>query len=147
MKIIGFEITGARLAAGVLALAGAAALGACSFHAGTDSGGGCDDPKITGGMKSALEASTKQPIASISNVQTITKTDTGGTCKMHITATDGEEADVSYKLTKNGDDMKYESTDITQTKLAGGAPATPAAAPAAADAGAAPAAPAGDDKQ
>jgi hypothetical protein len=128
------KTTRARTALTILAAAGAvAALSACSSKPQL---GTCDDPKIQAGLKSGLEQSTKQPIASISNVVTVSKTDTSATCKMHITATDGEEADIGYKLTLDGTNTKYETTDVNQTKGATAAPAAAAsdqAAPAGGD--------------
>jgi hypothetical protein len=121
---------------------GAAMLSSCSPQLAT-----CDNPQLQTALRSGLEQRTHLTITSISDIQSVSRTPTNGSCTVRVAFSDGEEAVYTYTLTLAGTMTNFLVTAVNQTHGPNGAPPPSAAADtnaASADNSAAPAASEGD---
>ena len=124
-------------------LLGAAMLSSCAPQLAT-----CDNQQLQTALRSGLEQRTHLTITSVSDIQSVSRTPTGGSCTVRVAFSDGEEAVYTYTLTLAGSMTNFLVTAVNQTHGPNGSP-PPAAGgdtnAASADNSAAPAASEGDN--
>jgi len=68
----------------------------------------CDDSSLLAQFKAALETAAQAKITSMTNIRTLSHSDRTATCQMHVTASVGPPADVTYRLDLDKDGTRFQ---------------------------------------
>ena len=68
----------------------------------------CDDSALQGAMKTAIEAKSALKVTGVTNIKTISRADRTAMCSMHVTASDGSQAQMTYRLDLAKDGTQFQ---------------------------------------
>ena len=68
----------------------------------------CDDSALQGAMKTAIEAKSALKVTGVTNIKTISRADRTAMCSMHVTASDGSQAQMRYRLDLAKDGTQFQ---------------------------------------
>ena len=95
-----------RWAAILVGLAALIRLGACFFPSNAIAA--CDDSQLQASLKSAIETASRLKVTGVTDIKTLSHTDKSATCSMHVTASAGPPADLTYRLDLAKDGTHYQ---------------------------------------
>lgn len=81
-------------------------LGACFLP--SNAVAACDDSDLQASLKSAIETSSQLKVTGVTDIKTLSHTDKTAMCSMHITASAGPPADLTYRLDLAKDGTHYQ---------------------------------------
>jgi hypothetical protein len=72
----------------------------------------CDGGDLQSSLRSAIETKSNVKLTSVSNIQTVSRSDKSAVCRMHVNVSDGSQADVTYQLDLVKGDTNYRVTNV-----------------------------------
>ena len=72
----------------------------------------CDGSDLQASLRTAIETTSKVKLTAVSNIQTLSRSDKSAVCRMHVAASDGTQADMTYQLDLVKGETNYRITDV-----------------------------------